>query len=173
MSGALHRISRLPLSVSRSWEQCYPWVFGATATSATLLWGDQVTSVCKAHDWHLDQVYPAIFGFLAITTGYLATFYGTIQSISDGFIGKIKHTRVMGRFLHFSKSAIVWGFIVSVITVPLMVISPLPTDGRPTKNLVVAVWIGISVASIASFYRVASMLFFLFEAKIPENGREI
>ena len=152
-----------------TWERAYPCVIGAAAGAAWLMWGHDVVCVSNANGWHLDQMYTAVFGFTAVTTGYLATFYGTIQSMSSGFVHRIRGTRVLALFLKFIKAAIKIGFVCAVLSAVMMILVPLPADRYSWPNLSSAVWIFISVWAIVSFYRVASLLFFLFETEIPRE----
>jgi hypothetical protein len=104
------------------WEQYYPVAFGVSAAIVWMLWGYRLACYSEARNWHFDQIYASFFGFASITTGFLATFYGTIQSMSSGFIQRIRNTRTLSGFLRFAKYAIVAGFIASIATVPMLVI---------------------------------------------------
>lgn len=106
------------------WERTYPTVVGACVGLAWLMWGFRLVCLSAKLGWHLDQLYTAVFGFLAISTGFLATFYGTVRSISDGFIGRIRDTRAMTRFLVMTKSAIITGFFVSLASIPMLIAAP-------------------------------------------------
>lgn len=152
------------------WEQIYPFVLGLLAAVAWIIFGADVVVYAGHHNWHLDQLYTAVFAFLAVTTGFLATFYCTIQCMSEGFIQRICNTRTLSGFLAFTKHAIIIGFIMSLVSIPMMVVTPLPTTSFSLGSLIVAVWLGVAVYAVASFYRVASLFFFLFEARI-DRGR--
>lgn len=158
------------LGLAGIWEQVYPFVFGLLAAVAWIIFGSKVVVYAQQHNWHLDQLYTAVFAFLAITTGFLATFYCTIQCMSEGFIQRIRNTRTLSGFLVFTKHAIIIGFIVSLISVPMMVVTPLPATSFSFGAIVVALWLGVAVYAVASFYRVASLFFFLFEARV-HRGR--
>jgi hypothetical protein len=151
------------------WERHYPMGLGFLAAIAWTLWGYRLVCYSDAQNWHFDQIYVAFFGFASITTGFLATFYGTIQSMSSGFIQRIRNTRSLSGFLRFTKYAIIAGFAASVLTVPMLVIQPVPKDKYSVASIGVGVWLGIAVWSISCFWRVVSSLFLLFEA--GEGGR--
>lgn len=146
-------------------ERLYPLAIGAVAAVAWLLWGHKIAAICVKEQWHIEQMYTAVFAFLAITTGFLATFYCTIVCMSEGFVRQIRDTKKMAGFLAFVKRAIILGFVVSLTSVPMMVAEPAPTEQFSVAAFIVAVWVGASAWAIAAFYRVASLFFFLFEAK--------
>jgi hypothetical protein len=152
------------------WEQIYPFVLGLIAAAAWMIFGSNVVCYAQQHNWHLDQLYTAVFAFLAITTGFLATFYCTIQCMSEGFIQRIRNTQTLNGFLAFTKHAIIIGFIVSIVSVPMMVVTPMPITSFSWSAVIVALWLGVAVYAVASFYRVASLFFFLFEARLDRGN---
>ncbi|MDE2167488.1 MAG: hypothetical protein KGJ66_14260 [Alphaproteobacteria bacterium] len=147
-------------------ERLYPLGIGIVTVGVWLLLGHKIVAFCVKEQWHIEQMYTAVFAFLAITTGFLATFYCTILCMSEGFVGQIKDTEKMRGFLGFVKGAILLGFIVSIASIPMMVAEPVPVKQFSVAAFVVAFWIGASAWAIAAFYRVASLFFFLFEARI-------
>lgn len=154
----------LPRSWLPKWESAYPFVLGVAATVIWVFIGNKVAHHAAANSWHFDQIYASFFGFASITTGFLATFYGTIQSMSSGFIQRIRGTRIFIRFLLLTKRAIIMGFMGCLSTVPMLIIQPLPTEKYSLGSFAVALWLGVAVWTIAGFWRVASSFFLLFEA---------
>jgi hypothetical protein len=151
------------------WERYYPTAAGVFVAIGWLLFGYKIACYAEVHKWHFDQIYIAFFGFASITTGFLATFYGTVQSMSTGFIQRIRGTRALTGFLRLSKKAIIMGFVGCVVTVPMLIIQPIPTEPYSFWAFGVALWMGISVWAIAGFWRVASLLFLLFETSDKGN----
>jgi hypothetical protein len=147
-------------------ERFYPIGLGIACAIGWLIGGHKLIVFAEAERWHLDQLYVAVFAFLSITTGFLATFYCTIICMSEGFVRAIRDTRVLARFLTFVKRAIVLGFCVSLASIPIMVITPLPQEPLTASAFVVAIWIGAATWAIAAFFRVATLFFFMFEAQI-------
>lgn len=151
-----------------------PFTVGIVAFIATAKWGYLLTDFSKANGWKLDQIYTAGFGFLAVTTGFLATFYATLQSTAEGFVQKIRATKggTLLKFLTLTKRAIILGFVVSLFSVPMMVVSPFPNgDVFSWPTIISSIWIGATVWAVASFYSVASMFFMLLETQVnPRRG---
>jgi hypothetical protein len=153
-----------------AWELYYPFFFGLAACAGWLLIGHRLACFAEERGWHFDQLYVAFFGFASITTGFLATFYGTVQSMSAGFIQRIRGTKALTGFLRLSKRAILMGFAGCIATVPMLIIQPVPIVQFSLSAITVAVWLGIAVWTIAGFWRVARWLFLLFET--DEGGNQ-
>jgi hypothetical protein len=146
------------------WERHYPAIFGALSAILWFLLGYKLVCYAELKNWHFDQIYVAFFGFASITTGFLATFYGTIQSMSTGFVQRIHGTKALSGFTKFAKRAIIMGFVGCILTVPMLIIQTVPKVQYSAWSVVVALWFGIAVWAIAGFWRVASSLFLVFEA---------
>jgi hypothetical protein len=151
------------------WDDIYPTVSGVVVAVLWLFIGSKVVAVCEDNKWHLDQIYTAMFGFLAITTGFLATFYGTLQSVSSGFLDKMRGTRTLGSFMSYTRGAIVLGLITSLLSVIMMVAAPLPLQNFTLASFFMSLWMGLIICALCSFYRSARWFFFLLETRIPPN----
>lgn len=66
-------------------------------------------------------LYAAIFDWSAIQTGFLFGIFGYIQGKNRGFIAEIKNTPEMGAFSKYQKTAIYLGFMLTFLSIPLMV----------------------------------------------------
>jgi hypothetical protein len=158
---------------SWSWEtireRYYPLAGGIATALAWWLWGVHLVEFSESHNWHLDQIYTAMFGFTAVTTGFLGTFYGTIQSMTTGFISRIRDTTVLRVFLRYTKNAIIVGFVSSLISMAMMVVAPLPRICPSWESAASSIWMLVSVWAVLGFYRVASLLFPLFETHVPDE----
>jgi hypothetical protein len=151
----------------RDW--IYPLLVGAVSGLVCAKWGHVLAGISVHHNWHLDQVYTAVFGFLAVTTGFLATFYATLQSTTDGFVQRIRNTkgRTLSKFLILTKYAIVVGFVAAIISIPMIVIAPLPSPYLNMATLMSSLWVGLAIWAISSFVAIASAFFMLLETPVP------
>jgi hypothetical protein len=116
----------------------------------------------------LSNFYTAIAGLFAIITGFLATFYGSIQAIVDTRLNRIAKTNVFLRFIRYIKIAIVAGFIIALASIPYIVLTP-SAGGSVYSRIIVAIWLGACVYGFALFIRVAGLVFFIFEHQPPED----
>lgn len=124
-----------------------------------------------AENIRIDNAYVAIGGVFAIIAGFLASFYGSIQSIADTRLKRISQTGFFKLFISQIKEATIAGFIISVISVPLMIVAPTNINSSIYTRLIIAVWLGASTYCFAAFIRVGPKLFVVFEKQpAPDRG---
>src|SRR5690242_16913318 len=71
----------------------------------------------------VSNLFSAIFGWASIQTGCVFAIYGFVAGKTDGFIGEVRNTRSMRRFNTYIWRAIVSGFILTIGSMPLMVLN--------------------------------------------------
>ncbi|MFN4281855.1 MAG: hypothetical protein ACK4NA_04350 [Alphaproteobacteria bacterium] len=132
-----------------------------------LIWGDEFFQFATSKKWQIVNLYTAIFGLASVATSFLATFYGTVQSISGGFLQRLRNSRYFSELMSQVKQAIRDGFILCLISIPMMVIVPVSKNDFPGAILVIALWAGFSIFSLFMFFRCVSTLFLIFEDPPP------
>jgi hypothetical protein len=157
------------VSAGYIWQETYPALAGA-AVFAIVFWkGEAIACSIALHKVELSNVYTAVGGIFAIITGFLATFYGSIQSIVDTRLKRISKTGVFLRFIRYIKIATKCGFAVALLSIPYLIFSP-STGGSLANRTLVAAWCGACIFGLAAFVRVAGLLFFIFEYQPPEDN---
>jgi hypothetical protein len=149
-------------------EQIYPIAIGIAVAVSFLKYAPVIDLWGQEKHIHLETTYTAAAGLFAVIAGFLASFYGSIQSIADTRLARISNSKVFKDFLWRIKESTIAGFTLSVFSIPLMVASPTDFDGLFWRVLV-AVWLGASIYAIATFVRVGRLLFFVFEIKPPQD----
>lgn len=156
------------VSVGHIWDQIYPTAAGVLVFVLVAVYGERIGCIIAAYKVDLGNVYTAIAGIFAVITGFLATFYGSIQAIADTRLRRIAKTAVFLRFLGYVKVATKWGFIVALVSIPYIIFAP-STNGPLLSRLLVAAWCGACAFGLAAFVRAAGLLFFIFEYQPPED----
>ena len=141
------------LLTARSWEMAYPTVFGVLAFCSIFLFGPKMFSPSHITLNQIGNAYTAIGGMFAVITGFLATFYGSIQSIIDTRLKRISRTAVFRRFLSSIKIATMSGLVISAMSVPYIIFVPLSTNSL-IHRILVAFWCGACVYGFSTFFRV-------------------
>lgn len=159
-------------SIGRIWEVSYPAAVGIGTFAIIISYGTPIFHAMDAGKIELGNVYTAMAGFFAIITGFLATFYGSIQAIADTRLKRIARTLVFQRFLRHIKMATISGFVIALISIPYIVLVPT-MSGTVIAKVFVAIWCGACAYGLATFIRVAGMLFFIFEHAPPEDDGAI
>jgi hypothetical protein len=85
------------------WEISYPAAFGVVIFASLLIYGKAIFSIIDADKIELSNIYTAVSGLFAIITGFLATFYGSIQAIIDTRLKRIEKTEIFIRFISYIK----------------------------------------------------------------------
>jgi hypothetical protein len=101
----------------------------------------------------LNGLFSAVFGWAAIQTGFLFSVFGFVATKNDGFIGEIRNSASMRRFRFYVIRAMNMGFILTIYSIPLMILS---LDMSSTfQYWVVATWFASFIWAFSSFLRVA------------------
>jgi hypothetical protein len=154
------------------WETSYPVLAGGIAFVLIIVYGAQLFGKLDAGKIELSNLYTAVAGLFAIITGFLATFYGSIQAIIDTRLKRIAKTTVFRRFVGYIKIATLAGFVIALASIPYIILTPT-AGGSLFGRIVVAVWCGACVYGFALFIRVAGLLFFIFEHQPPEDDSAV
>jgi hypothetical protein len=150
------------------WDNIYPVMVGVALFAAIMVYGPTIFSAIGTDKSSLSTMYTAIAGIFAIITGFLANFYCTIQSLTDTRLRRISRTGVFLRFVSYIKIAIKAGFVVAIASIPYIILTPEITDSS-TGRLIVSIWFGACAYALCAFFRIAGMLFFIFERTPPED----
>ena len=150
------------------WQESYPAIAGVLVFATVAWYGEAIARTIATNKIELGNVYTAIAGIFAVITGFLATFYGSIQVIIDTRLKRIAKTMVFQRFVRYVKVATKWGFFLAIISIPYIIFAP-STDGSWINRILVAAWCGACVFGLAAFVRAAGLLFFIFEHQPPED----
>lgn len=103
----------------------------------------------------LTNLYTAIFDWAAIQTGFLFGVYGFMISKSEGFIKELQGSITLERFINYIKRASRIGFILTFISMPLIVWNPNITTEPVWVFVVVALWFCLFVWAFLAFIRAA------------------
>lgn len=130
--------------------------------------GPNVFSYSEVHGIHLENSYTPVAGVFAIIAGFLAAFYGSVQALADSRLKRIAKTTTFTRFIGYIKEATIAGFLLSILSIPLIILSP---TGITTflERFGLGLWCGLSVYALLAFVRVGRNLFFVFEHEPSED----
>jgi hypothetical protein len=148
--------------------QVFPICAGVIVCLIYFYYGVNIAKWSKQNDLHLENCYAPVAGIFAIVAGFLASFYGSIQSIADTRLRRIAKSATFNRFIYRIKEATIAGFALAVISLPYMVVTPIG-ERSSTARFFIAVWLGASIYAFATFVRVGRLLFFVFEHQPPED----
>jgi hypothetical protein len=103
---------------------------------------------------NLANLYSSVFNWSAIHVGFAFGVYGFLLSKSDGFIGEVRKTVAMARFISYVRRGAVGGFALTLVSVPITVVSPDPASST-FSFWAVSLWFGLFVWTFLAFVRIA------------------
>lgn len=148
MTAALDRIHLV-------FEANYPMIFGGIAAAAALAYAPQAISVFTENEWKIDSIYSAVFDVSAITTPFLFTFYSFVATAERGFIGRMRASVYYRMLMQYTVRALLLGGLLTLLSIPVMVIEPKPATLGEASHLLLVIWLGLAVWTLSAFVRAA------------------
>jgi hypothetical protein len=143
-------------SIALRAEELGPFLGGVLVFVALVYYSNYISSKFEAVDgWQSSSLYSAIFDWSAIQTGFAFGVYGFVIGKTDGFVQKIKETKAMRRFISYIRKANITGFLLTLTSIPLIVIDPKITSSNYLVYITVCLWFCVFVWSFMSFLRLA------------------
>jgi hypothetical protein len=130
-------------------------VIAAAAAVVIFLNSSEVVACFTTKGWQISNLYAAVFNWSAIQTGFAFGVYGFVVGKNEGFIQEIRDTIAMKRFLRYVKRANIGGFILTLTSLPLTVVNPLPTDRSSLVFILLLVWFALFIWTFLAFLRIA------------------
>ena len=125
------------------------------AVIAIFLNSSEVVAKFGANGWQISNLYSAVFNWSAIQTGFAFGVYGFVVGKSEGFIQEVRETVAMKRFLGYVKRANIGGFILTIASLPLTVVNPLPTERGSLDFILLMGWFALFIWTFLAFLRIA------------------
>lgn len=100
------------------------------------------------------NLYGAVFNWSAIQVGFAFGVYGFILAKNDGFVGAMRKSIAMERFVVYVRRGTIGGFLLTIASVPIAVVSPSPSSSSWTFYILAA-WFSLFVWTFLAFIRIA------------------
>ena len=150
-------------------ERWGPLLCGAAGFGLLVWFRPSVLAYIVAKDLSISNLYTAIFDWSAIQTGCLFAIYGFVAGKTDGFIGAIRQSRAMNTYIRYVKRAMIMGFVLTILSMPLMVYNYEVTAQAYWWYFIVAFWFSLFIWAFLSFIRVAYIFGVLIRVKEPDS----
>lgn len=142
-------------------ERNLPLVVGIIACVCTYLFCHHAFTYLLEREMSYQNIYSAVFDVSAIFTAFLLTFFTFVITTERGFIARSRGTRPYAMLLVFTRRAMALGLVLTIFSIPMMVVEPAPTDQAAPATIAVAIWVGWTTWTSAAFLRAAN-LFLIF-----------
>lgn len=143
------------ISISRIAEEFSPAILATISLLVLIYYKSQVMNLAVSGLISITNLYNAIFNWSAIQTGCLFAIYGFVTGSSDGFMGEIRGTYSMKKYSIYIKRATYAGFILTFISIPLIVIDYKMTFETHMYYYTIILWFSLFIWAFFSFLRVA------------------
>ena len=151
------------LSFSVIRERTYPIFSGLIAAAIIFAVSPSFFAYADGHNWKIAALYEAGFEFAAVATSFLFTFYTFVVTAERGFIAKMRRTIYFQQLIQYTVTALILGTVLAVISIPMMVIEPLPQSRWDFQTCSIAAWAFVAVWTLAAFVR-TTRVFIAFAA---------
>lgn len=109
--------------------------------------------------WSWDAIYSSVFDLSTVYTALLFGFVTYFKSSQSRFLKAISK-RLFDGAISYAEHAFKIGLILIVVSIPFIVIEPLPASACDLNSVFFAVWFGLTVSAVGAFLR-ASKLFWI------------
>ncbi|MCC2981265.1 hypothetical protein [Sphingomonas sp. IC4-52] len=135
-------------------ERFGPLLVSALVAAAFVHWREALLVEAAIHKIQPSNLYGAIFNWSAIQVGFAFGVYGFILSKSDGFVGEVRGTIAMKRFITYVRRGTLGGFLLTIASIPITAIGPDPAATKFAFYLLTA-WFALFVWTFLAFIRIA------------------
>jgi len=143
------------LSFKLAVERHGPGVCAFAALLALSVWKPDIIEQFSKQNWRADGLYTAVFSWASIQIGFAFGVYGFVAARSSEFIKAMKETKAMERFVGYVKRANLSSFVLTLTSLPLIVVSPELKAPSAGTYLLVSIWFSIFVWTFFTFLRIA------------------
>jgi len=129
-------------------------LLGLVSFVACLFWRQEIGANFHTHLWNISNFYTAVFDWAAIQSGFLFGVYTYVVSKSAGFVGAIRETSAYAEMVFFIRSIFYLVFALTVLSIPLLIVTPEPNASLGLPTLIFALWVALVVYTLFSFIRI-------------------
>lgn len=136
-------------------ERLLPLLMAFAAVFLLLYYQEEIVAKVSNRVLDFSVLYAAVFDWSAIQTGFLFGIFGFIAGKNEGFIAEIRETPEMRLFAGYQKSAMFLGFLLTVVSIPLMVTKFSFDIEQEFRYWLFCSWCFLAVWAFCAFLRVA------------------
>lgn len=150
--------------IARISEKYGPFLIGLAALCVSYHYQAQFFIMSSASEWHVDALYGSVFNIAAAASAFLFAFYTYVRTAEGNILREIRAAAVFRRAARYIIRAIVSTAILSVATVPFMVVVPEPQTASESWYWAVCLWTALSFYVLAAIIRSAYHFIAIMEA---------
>jgi hypothetical protein len=144
-----------PHAISALFEKHYPALGAVVAVAGAFYFAPTLVATLAEQKWSLANLFGAAFDWSAIQTAFIFGIYAFVLGYNGEFLSQVRDSAPFQHFLRYAWQAIMHGFLLTISSIPLMVIEPQVTSPYGLLFTIVSIWFGLFVMAVLSFFRVA------------------
>lgn len=113
-------------------------------------WGEQFYSVAEESNLSVSSLYQAVFDTSSIVCAFLFSFLIFIKTTENHFLSAFRSKKIYKRMERHFIYSITASFVLTIMTIPVLVISPMPDSMYTWSFLYVAIWIAVGLGWVVS-----------------------
>lgn len=143
-----------PLAIGLAIEKFAPVVISIAVAVAIAWFRPLLLMQMHANNVQPANLYSAVFNWSAIQVGFAFGVYGFILTKTDGFVGAVRNSVAMTRFMTYVRRGTIGGFLLTVASIPVTAVSPNPASSSACYYILTA-WFALFVWTFLAFIRIA------------------
>ena len=139
-------------------------LFFCIGTISAYLFSSKASAFSIDHNLNYTAFYSAVFDLSGIFTAFLFGFFTYSISSGSPFMVAARDTPSFRKMLIYVKRAVVLGALLTVLTIPVLIVEPLPIKRFELEWYYMIIWFGVFLGTVGSFWR-ATRLFWIFASQ--------
>jgi hypothetical protein len=153
----------------RLWiEKFFPVSVGIVTLAILLIARVEVMEIFAKNNLNGTSLFSSVFDWASIQTGFMFGVYGFVVGKSDGFIAEVKSTKAMERFVRYTWTATMIGFVLTLLSMPLIVVGPSIQSASLWLYCIISAWFALFLWGFTAFLRVAYIFGIVVRPKTPQ-----
>ena len=160
------------MTIGASTERYAPLAFGIGIAGVAFVYASVAGQAIEEAGWKLDGFYAAMFDWSAVQSAFLFGVFGFVVSSSNDFLTRLRNTDHMKRFLRFTRTAVLAGFLLTILSVPFLVAGPEQWPPTGVWSLAIPLWLGLVAWTVGLFVR-SALIFMVLWARDVSDPSEV
>lgn len=153
-------------------ERLLPALATIGAFVSYLIWGVDFAAFALAKGWQISSLYASVFDLSSIVCAFLLTFLILVKTTNNRVLNAYR-ARPEYKVLisHFVRS-VVSAFVLTIATMPFLIIVPISTDSGSIEYMLVGVWFAFAAYSLSAAVRSAYEFVAVIDAAYSSRFKE-
>lgn len=108
---------------------------------AYLFYGMRFFEIALEKEWSINSIYASVFDMSSVVCAFLFSFFVFVKTTTNKFLDAIRTSETYKKLLKYFIYSIISSFVLSIATIPFLVVSPAPTQISQPSFVTVFLWV--------------------------------